>query len=96
MPTKIIITPTAFKEIQQSIDYYNKAQKGLGKKFKLAVDNIFNQLKTTPKSGSFIYYNCRYRVVKTFSFIIIYEVKEDNQIFVYRIFNTSKNPFWLQ
>ncbi len=94
MPHQIKISSKAFNDIQHAIDYYNKVQIGLGKKFNLATELILNQLKNTPSSGSFLYDNVRYRVVKQFPFIIVYEIIEEKYIYVYRIFNTSQNPFW--
>ena len=95
MAHKIKISSKAFSDIQHAIDYYNKAQSGLGKRFNIAIDIIFNQLKNTPASGSFLYDSVRYRVVNKFPFIIIYEIVEEKFIYVYRIFNTNQNPFWM-
>lgn len=61
MAYTIKITPTAFRDLQNSIDYYNEQQKGLCKKFNTAIQNAFTQLKKVPASGSFMYDNVRYR-----------------------------------
>jgi len=95
MAYKIKITPSAFNDLQNSIDYYNKQQKGLGKKFNTTIQTTFTQLKKVPASGSFMYDTVRYRVIKKFPYIILYELTDHNTIAVYRIFNTSQNPFWL-
>jgi plasmid stabilization system protein ParE len=94
MPYKIKITPSAIIDLEKAIEYYNTEQKGLGKRFHVSIKKIFTQLVKVPASGSFMYDTVRYRVVKKFPFIILYEVIDKN-IIVYRIFNTSKNPFWL-
>lgn len=88
------LTPTAFNDLQKAIDYYNEQQKGLGKKFDLAIREMFIQLKKVPKSGSFMYDSVRYRVLKQLPFIILYEFVDNKTIIVYRIFNTSLNPYW--
>ena len=41
MPYKIKITPTAFKDLQKVIEYYNGEQKGLGRKFYSSVKAMF-------------------------------------------------------
>ncbi len=94
MPYKIKITPTAFNDLQKAIEYYNGEQKGLGKKFHAAVKKMFVQLVKVPASGSFIYDTVRYRVMHKYPYILLYELS-DNNINIYRIFNTSQNPFWL-
>jgi plasmid stabilization system protein ParE len=93
MPYKIKITPTAFNDLQKAIEFYNSEQKGLGKKFHTAVKLMFNQLVKVPASGSFMYDRVRYRVMNKYPYIIFYEL-EDNNIKIYRIFNTSQNPYW--
>lgn len=70
MTYQIKITPKAFSDIESAIEYYNKVQTGLGKKFNTAIEIIFNQLKNTAASGSFLYDNIRYKVVKKFPFIL--------------------------
>ncbi len=96
MSCSIKITPTAFKDLQKSIDYYNDQQKGLGKKFNTAIQSIFSQLRKVPASGSFMYDNVRYRVLKKFPYVILYEITDPTTIIVYRIFNTSQDPYWLK
>ena len=95
MAYKIKITPTAFNDLQNSIDYYNKQQKGLGIKFNNVIQITFIELKKEPASGSFIYDSVRYKVIKKFPYIILYELINHNTIAVYRIFNTFQNPFWI-
>ena len=51
----IRITPTAAREWQQSIEFYNKQQKGLGKMFNNEVKRILKEIKVIPKAGSFMY-----------------------------------------
>jgi plasmid stabilization system protein ParE len=94
MAYKIKITPTAFNDLQKAIEYYNQEQKGLGKKFHTAVKLMFEQLIKVPASGSFMYDTVRYRLMHKYPYIILYELDE-NIIKIYRIFNTSQNPFWL-
>lgn len=94
MPYQIKITPTAFNDLQKAIEYYNSEQKGLGKKFHSAVKSMFAQLIKVPASGSFMYDTVRYRVIRKYPYIILYELSKNN-INIYRIFNTSQYPFWI-
>ena len=74
MAYKIKITPTAFNDLQNSIDYYNKQQKGLGIKFNNVIQITFIELKKEPASGSFIYDSVRYKVIKKIPYIILYDL----------------------
>ena len=89
------ITPTAAREWQQSIDFYNKQEKGLGKLFNNEVKRILKEIKVIPKAGSFMYDKVRYRVLKTYPYIIIYEIIDEDSVTIYRIFNSNRSPFWL-
>jgi hypothetical protein len=42
------IEPSALKDIQQEIDYYNSKQKGLGKKFHSELKKFFSTLEKNP------------------------------------------------
>jgi len=83
MNYKIKLTPSALNDLQNAIDYYNEQQKGLGKKFNLSIKKMFSQLRKVPTSGSFMYENVRFRVLKQFPFIILYELIENDTIAVY-------------
>jgi hypothetical protein len=48
MAFKIKIEPEALDDIQQGIDWYNKQQAGLGRKFHAQVKDCFKKLKTNP------------------------------------------------
>ena len=94
MASKIKITPLAEIDIQDAVNYYNCIQKGLGKEFRDELKIKVNHLKIVPASGSFLYDDVRYRVMKKFPFIILYILKNNDQVDVLRIFNTSQIPFW--
>ncbi|OFY88671.1 MAG: hypothetical protein A3K10_16910 [Bacteroidetes bacterium RIFCSPLOWO2_12_FULL_31_6] len=92
MAFKIKIEPDARIDIQEAIDWYNKQQKGLGKKFHTAVLSHFDSLKKNP------HFEIRYDFVnclplKKFPFMIHFTVDEVNQIVAVRaVFHTSLNP----
>lgn len=45
MVYKLRITPTAYNDLQQAIDYYNQQQKGLGKMFNTTIQNPLFSIK---------------------------------------------------
>lgn len=74
MALKLKITPTAKKDIQEGMFYYNGKQKGLGKRFENQINETFRQIQKMPSSGSFIFENVRYKVVKRFPYIVVYDL----------------------
>ncbi len=90
MKRSIKITPAAINDIQAAIDYYNKLQIGLGKRFSESIHTAFYKIQEMPQSASIAFDSIRYKVVNSFPFIITYEY--DNQhIFILRIFNTHQH-----
>ncbi|MCF8427959.1 MAG: type II toxin-antitoxin system RelE/ParE family toxin [Bacteroidia bacterium] len=92
MAYKIILEPGAFSDIQESIDYYNKKQIGLGKRFHQIVKSSFDAIKISP------YYQIRYSNVrcfytKPFPFLIHFSLNEQAKIIhILAVLHTSKDP----
>jgi len=98
MPYKIKLEPEASTDIQHAIDWYNKKQKGLGKKFYKSVRKSVEGLTI------FALYQVRYGgnirclPVKNFPYMLHFTVDENQNIVILRaVFHTSKNPSaWLK
>jgi len=89
---KIKIEPEAQIDIQDSINWYNEQQKGLGKRFYKEVKEYLNSLKTNPLYAV-KYDNIRCLPLKIFPFTIHFSVNEDDKIIIVRaVFQTSQNP----
>lgn len=84
--------PEAQEDIQEGIDWYNKIQPGLGRRFHLEVKSKILKLKTNP------FFQIRYDDVhclplEKFPFMIHYTINEADKIITIKaVFNTSKNP----
>lgn len=92
MAFKIVITNLASLEIEDAFEYYETKSKGLGNKFIVYLKGYINVLKVTPelfaiKRSPFF----RELPLKKFPFVIIYEI-DQNQVIVYSVFHTSRNP----
>ena len=91
---KIKFSAHAKTDLKFAYEYYRSIEKQLGKRFKIEFYSKIDELKKIPASGSFMYENVRYRVLKTFPYIILYEINNIKQLTILRIFNTSQQPFW--
>ena len=86
------IEPEAREDIQSSINWYNKQQLGLGRKFLDEIQKTFNSLSKNP------FYQRRYKSVfcfpiKKFPFMIHFTIDNENKIVTVRgVFHTSLNP----
>lgn len=95
---KVLITASAYNDIQQAIDYYNEKQRGLGKRFHLAVKEAIGVVRRNP------FYQIRYDEVRCFSvkhfpymlhFVVTEEIKT---VILYAVIHTSLDPetSWLK
>ncbi|WP_264529294.1 type II toxin-antitoxin system RelE/ParE family toxin [Flavobacterium sp. N502540] len=92
MVFKIKILPLAENEIDKTIEFYESRSKGLGKQFLSYLKTYLQVLKTHPELFQ-IKKEPGYRelTLVKFPFVIIYEII-GNEIIVYSVFHTSRNP----
>jgi mRNA-degrading endonuclease RelE of RelBE toxin-antitoxin system len=89
---KIIIEHSAFQDIQDSIDYYNRQQSGLGKKFHSFIKDAFEVLKFSP---FFKVYknNIRCMALIRFPFSVFFTVDEDKAtVHIYAVLHQALDP----
>ena len=92
MVFKIVISRLAESEIEETIEFYESRRKGLGKHFLDYFKGYLKILKTNPelfsiKKSPFF----RELPLKKFPFVIVYEIFQ-NEVIIYSVFNTSRNP----
>nr|WP_199001928.1 type II toxin-antitoxin system RelE/ParE family toxin [Flavobacterium sp. ASV13] len=92
MVFKIKNLPLAEKEIEESIEFYESRSTGLGKQFLTYLRSYLKVLKTNPELFE-IKRQPGYRemTLVKFPFVIIYEII-GNEIIIYSVFHTSRNP----
>jgi len=92
MVFKIIILPLTEKEIDESIEFYESRNKGLGKQFLVYLQSYLKVLSTNPQLFEIKKQpNYRELTLIKFPFVIIYEIIE-NEIIIHSVFHTSRNP----
>ena len=89
---RIVIEPIAIEDMQQAIDYYDKQQIGLGKKF----ENTLNKHLISLQKNPFFrirYDNVRCLPIKKYPYMIHFTVQEEAKTIIIRaVFNTYRNP----
>ena len=92
MAFKIKVEPEAMDDIQQGIDWYNKKQAGLGRKFLKEVKACFKSLKISP-FFQIRYDDVRCLPLKKYSFMVHFTVHEADKLVIVRaVFNTYLDP----
>lgn len=90
---KVILSPETLLEFKDSVKFYEKRKKVLGKDFSKSVRTSLNFISKNPLASECKYREIRVAVIKKFPFTIHYLYEEEIAIvFVSAIFHTSQNP----
>ncbi len=92
MSFKVIINKKAIKDIEETVEYYNKQSYGLGSKFESVLDEFIQVLETNP-SFRIRYDKVRCLPIKTFPYMIHFSINEKREIVkIHAVLNTKRNP----
>ena len=93
MGFKLTFAVEVYNDLQESIDWYNQKQSGLGSRFFKAVKEQISRIKKSPYTVAVRYGDIRCAKVKEFPFLIHYKIFQDrNTIKVIAILSTHRNP----
>ena len=85
MRAKIKYAVFVKKDILESVNWYNQAQKGLGLRFLKALEEIINYIAENPENIQVRYQDIQIAVVKAFPFTVHFRfLKEENTLWVFR------------
>ncbi len=91
MKYDLIIKEEALADMQSAYNYYEDRKKGLGLRFVDNLDDCFERLKLYPYHYQIRRKPYREALLKVFPYLVIYEIEDEN-IIVFAVFNTSRNP----
>ncbi len=87
------IRDKAINELEESYNYYEEQQVGLGENFADEVFNEISYIQEHPLHFRKFIKNYRQLKVNRFPFLIVYELIESkNEVVVVSVFHTSRNP----
>ncbi len=91
---KITVTfrPAALVEFNESADWYEARQLGLGEKFVSSIDTAVAVIVATPKRAPTVYKQVRLISVKGFPYQIYYRLLGEDLIEILAVFHVRQNP----
>lgn len=93
MKVKKLVSHSVKQNLQQASFWYNSKQKNLGKTFLHDVKTTVNYICQDPLLFQIRYDTIRIAFLEKFPYGIHYEYFSDsNQVNIYAVFHTSKNP----
>ena len=98
MKAKKLISTFAKADLSDASKWYEKQQKGLGRRFLNEMKEAFEVICKNPKSFQVRYDDCRIYFTKVFPYGIHYQyIAYKNEIHVKAVFHTARNPqLWKQ
>jgi hypothetical protein len=91
----VIFSPIAMDDMEQTVDYYEKQQPGLGKRFAAQLLLTLNAIKRNPFFASLRYNDIRCTAIKKFPYMVHYHIDEDQfLVTVIAVYPTYKDPLW--
>ena len=98
MKAKKLISTFAKTDLSDASKWYEKQQKGLGKRFLNEVKEAFDTISKNPVGFQIRYDDCRIYFTKTFPYGIHYQYFYDkNEVVIKAVFHTSRNSeIWEQ
>ncbi len=76
---------------KEAYDWYEEQQEGLGDQFLKALDGSFGRAEKSPFAYAIIRKSFRQVLLTTFPYAVVFEVLK-NDVVVYAVFHTSRNP----
>ena len=86
--------PSAEKELNEAIDYYNECQDGLGLAFAKEVNKSIQNILSYPQAWSSLSKNTRRCLTNRFPYGVIYQILHD-EIYIIAIMQLNRKPtYW--
>ncbi len=87
-----IFSSTAAREIQESFDWYENREEGLGHRFIDIIDKVIELILLNPEGFPNKKDPYREAALKIFPYLIVYEyVKEKQVVYILHIFHTGRH-----
>lgn len=93
MNYKVNFLPEALLDIKEIIDWYNRAERGLGKKFYQSLKSKIKTISTNPLHFQVSFKESRSASIDKFPYQIHFKVEElARVVIIYAITHMSRNP----
>jgi len=86
-------TQTARSELIDAQDWYEGEARGLGRRFRQAMDDVAERMSANPLQFPVVYKNVRRAVLRRFPYSLLYIIEDDTDtVLVIACFHASRDP----
>jgi plasmid stabilization system protein ParE len=91
----VIFTPRACAELIDAQDWYENEARGLGRRFRVALDTVVQRMSVSPSQFPVIYKNVRRALLRRFPYALMFVIEADETLSVIACFHGSRDPaYW--
>ena len=91
----VTFSPVAIDDVEQTVDYYEKQQPGIGKRFAAQLQLTLNAVNRNPFFAAVRYDDIRCAAIKKFPYLVHYQINEDKLVVtIIAVYSSYKEPFW--
>ena len=90
MAFEVDMLDEAKTDYNEIIDWYEQEKSGLGMRFYIQMDKLFQKLELYPLNYSYYSKPYRHTILKGFPYRIVFKV-EENKVLIISIFHTSRS-----
>jgi len=91
----VTFSPFAIDDVEQIVNYYEKQQPGLGKRFAIQLQLTLNAVNRNPFFASVRYDDIRCAAIKKFPYLLHYHINGDELLVtIIAVYSSYKEPFW--
>jgi toxin ParE1/3/4 len=87
----VVFTQAARAELLEAQDWYEGQARGLGRRFRLAIDVLVERITANPRQFPVVFKNLRRALLRRFPYSLFFAV-EDRELLVIACFHASRNP----
>ena len=92
MTCQVRVRPEAQIEFNQSVDWYEERQRGLGQRFIKSIDSTIQSIAKSPEQAARVHKEIRCKSVKGFPYQVFYRIQDQDIVEVLSIFHVRQHP----
>jgi len=91
----VVFTQAAREELIEAQDWYEGQARGLGRRFRQAIDVLVERMSANPRQFPIVFKNLRRALLRRFPYSLFF-VLEDETLLVFACFHASRDPMQWQ
>lgn len=88
----VIFTLPARTELIDAQDWYENEAPDLGRRFRVAVDAVIEQMSANPRQFPVVYKSLRRALLRSFPYALMFAIEADETLSVIACFHGSRDP----